>query len=189
MPEELHQLSQTLPFTDALALLEQCLKSGVYVNDVVNDAFTLLHMAVLLPSGWAAAAPAGPGTLTARANLRLAAKVVQMLLEHGASPIASSGHGEITAMHLCCYYDGDPDVVGLLAARGVRTFERGPQTSPLEMAANQGNWKILKYIFENKAGLRPEDLAKLPRLLALCAQQVLVSHVGLCLSGQRKCER
>eukprot|EP00854_Cymbomonas_tetramitiformis_P008801 gene8801-10433_t len=88
----------------------------------------------------------------------------------------------LTPWHKACYYDvGDYQVAALLAATGAPEAEK---FGPMEMAANQGNWRPLEQILESMGTARVSKA-----LLGNLAEHALQSSVFLCLAGLQKCQR
>jgi len=126
-----------------------------------------------------------------------AADLIKLLLQQGGDPLIANGDRPITPLHLACYYGSDVEVAkALIDAGGIVTPIGGKPrgsievNSPLEMAADQGNYKVIEYVLTTKKGLQAQDKANFPKLLSLLASHVATTSVPDCVSKKGpKCSR
>ena len=96
----------------------------------------------------------------------------------------------LTPLNMAFYYDADPAIIGMLMDKGDLAYfpNRAVHESPIAMAANQGNWRGIKYVFENRPEVFPSQDAK-ESAASLLAETLCSSSVPFCLLGGEKCTR
>ncbi|KAG2373471.1 hypothetical protein C9374_012078 [Naegleria lovaniensis] len=139
----------------------RCYSKLLFADVRVDICSTLLHQAVFADS----------------------VEAVKLLVDLGASIFSKM---EPHAFHVACYYDKSREIVKFFCEKTGNPLRKGqvPQ-SPLQMAANQGNWKplaeILSYLLKKK---------KLTQsVLVDCLEEVFGSSCYECVKGLSKCQR
>jgi len=139
----------------------KALDAGVFYDARMTHNHTLLHLAVI------------------RDDIRF----VKLLLDKGMK--VQTNMDFLTPAHLACYYDKDPKIVLLLMDNGADITNEGiTGQSPIVMAANQGNWRIIEAIFR-----KMPNLPKNRNFMDVLLQNVFLSSVYECLHGGDKCQR
>src|SRR5690606_22604767 len=83
--------------------------------------------------------------IIAHAALHQNPEHLKVLIEAGF-PVKSKA--SLNGLHKACYYDSDPEIIKMLISAGLDPTDDSDNRSPMAMAANQGNYKVLKAIFE-----------------------------------------
>ena len=155
------------PESKKFEFYQRLLREGLY-DDVPLDGVgsCLVHEVVM-------------GAATSVEHLRLYLKRYRAKTSFHLSPL-----------NMACYYDVDPVIIGLLMDAGDDIYPPGRDSSdtPLAMAANQGNWRTIKYVLESRPEMTSTPKKK-EMLLKFIAEALCSTSVPDCLRGIEKCTR